>query len=116
MSQGRGGVNDINPSFSDIWYALPVLLDPRRKTDVSKKERHAAERIRCPLCDWTPTPSSRWCCYGADTPEAPFTGCGNEWNTFDTRGKCPGCGHQWRWTSCLRCGGWSLHEAWYVEE
>jgi len=22
----------------------------------------------------------------------------------------------WRWTSCLRCAGWSLHEDWYEEE
>ena len=93
-----------------------MLLDPRKKTQVEKKERHAGERIRCPLCEWQPTPSSLWSCYGADTPEAPFTGCGTEWNTFDTGGKCPGCGHQWRWTSCLRCGGWSLHAEWYVVE
>jgi hypothetical protein len=28
---------------------------------------------------------------------------------------CPGCAHQWRYTACLRCEGWSLHEDWYVE-
>jgi hypothetical protein len=42
-----------------------------------------------------------------------FDGCGARWNTFTTRGKCPGCRHQWQWTSCLRCLGWSLHEDWY---
>jgi hypothetical protein len=70
-------------------------------------------RIRCPLCRWQPTPSSTWYCDSGDTPEPPFPGCGAMWNTFSTRGRCPGCQHQWRWTSCLRCEGWSLHEDWY---
>lgn len=76
-------------------------------------ERDSSERIRCPLCEWTPSPASTWCCYGEGTPEPPFQWCGTTWNTFNTRGRCPGCGHQWKWTSCLRCGGFSLHEDWY---
>ena len=39
-----------------------------------------------------------------------------EWNTFATRGLCPGCQHQWRYTSCLECAAWSLHEDWYAAE
>jgi hypothetical protein len=101
--------------------APPLLLfkraDPsgdRKLITVSDTETvDAFERIRCPLCEWHPTPASVWCCYGADTPEPMFEGCGTEWNTFTTRGRCPGCHHQWRWTSCLRCSGWSLHEDWY---
>jgi hypothetical protein len=72
--------------------------------------------IRCPLCRWQPTPSSTWTCYGRGTPEGFFGGCGTSWNTFLTRGRCPGCAHQWRWTVCLRCSGWSLHEDWYEEK
>ena len=30
-----------------------------------------------------------------------------------TRGRCPGCQHQWQWTTCLSCGVASLHEHWY---
>jgi hypothetical protein len=71
------------------------------------------ERIRCPLCAWRPTRASRWCCDTGNTPEPPFAWCGTSWNTFSTRGRCPGCQHQWRWTSCLRCGGASLHDDWY---
>ena len=71
------------------------------------------ERIRCPLCEWRPTPGSTWCCVNQGTPEPPFQWCGTVWNTFTTRGRCPGCAHQWTWTSCLRCGGFSLHEDWY---
>lgn len=71
------------------------------------------ERIRCPLCEWRPDASSTWCCYGEGTPEPPFSWCGTFWNTFLTRGRCPGCQHQWKWTSCLRCAGFSLHEDWY---
>jgi DNA-directed RNA polymerase subunit RPC12/RpoP len=69
--------------------------------------------IRCPQCDWRPSGSSRWCCIWYESPEPRFDACGAEWNTFTTRGRCPGCGHQWRWTSCLRCGEWSPHEDWY---
>lgn len=74
---------------------------------------NAFERIRCPACAWQPAPADRWCCMADDTPEPPFTWCGTTWNTFSTRGRCPGCQHQWRWTSCLHCHEWSLHEDWY---
>src|SRR5262245_29181454 len=70
-------------------------------------------RIRCPHCDWEPAPSSRWMCSWSDTPEPYFSACGAVWNTFSTRGRCPGCEHQWQWTSCLHCGEWSRHEEWY---
>jgi hypothetical protein len=70
-------------------------------------------RIRCPLCKWRPNRSSRWFCGDCDYPEYFFEGCGTAWNTFTTRGLCPRCGHQWRWTICLSCHGWSRHEEWY---
>jgi hypothetical protein len=73
-------------------------------------------RIRCPLCKWRPSAASRWYCGDCPHPENFFGGCGTVWNTFDTRGLCPGCGHLWRWTSCLMCWGWSPHEDWYAEE
>jgi rubrerythrin len=72
-------------------------------------------RIRCPVCRWQPNASSRWYCADAGYPHYFFNGCGTVWNTFDTRGRCPGCGHQWKWTDCLRCGNCSPHEAWYEE-
>jgi hypothetical protein len=71
--------------------------------------------IRCLLCSWRPSASSRWYCNCVGTPEPWFEGCGAVWNTFSTAGRCPGCGHQWQWTSCLRCGGASLHRDWYRE-
>ena len=71
------------------------------------------EKIRCPLCDWRPSASSTWCCHNDGTPEPPFAWCGTQWNTFTTAGRCPGCQHLWSWTSCLNCGGWSLHDDWY---
>lgn len=73
-------------------------------------------RIRCPLCKWRPKASSLWYCGDCWHPERFMDGCGMEWNTFDTRGLCPGCGHQWRWTSCLSCWEWTLHEDWYAGE
>ncbi|MBS1796282.1 MAG: hypothetical protein JSS81_20690 [Acidobacteria bacterium] len=71
------------------------------------------ERIRCPLCRWQPTAESRWCCASSGEPENFDGGCYTVWNTFETRGRCPGCNHQWRWTICPRCHGWSLHNDWY---
>jgi hypothetical protein len=65
--------------------ALHDALDvDRRITD------NAFEGIRCPVCAWRPDASSLWCCACVGTPEPPFAACGTFWNTFDTRGQCPG--------------------------
>ncbi|MFT3837305.1 MAG: hypothetical protein QM723_09955 [Myxococcaceae bacterium] len=65
--------------------------------------------IRCPKCRWRPTKDSRWSC------NRPWEGdiCMYTWNTFDTRGLCQRCGHQWTHTMCLDCWQWSLHDDWY---
>jgi hypothetical protein len=97
--------------LKDSGTSVPVIVDvPERDAERS------FEGIRCPLCAWRPTPASRWCCICIQTPEPFFVGCGTDWNTFETRGRCPGCGHQWQWTSFLRCAQWSLHERWYERE
>lgn len=72
-------------------------------------------RVRCPLCDWRPDAASRWVCSDCDHPEYFYDSCGASWNTFDTAGQCPGCGHLWRWTMCLACGLWSPHAEWYED-
>ena len=59
-------------------------------------------KIACPKCDWEPDASSQWMCT-----------CGHTWNTFDTGGKCPSCGIQWKDTCCLSCHQWSPHLDWY---
>jgi hypothetical protein len=86
----------------------PTIVDA---LDADNEETFSG--IRCPLCSWQPDASSVWCCDCVGTPEPMFEGCGMVWNTFSTRGRCPGCAHQWRWTSCLRCAESSLHEDWY---
>jgi hypothetical protein len=94
-------------------------LTPDKTTDTDVKPEEEGldySRIRCPLCKWQPQASSRWYCVDCGYPEYFFDSCGTAWNTFDTRGICPGCAHQWRWTACLYCAGWSLHEEWYTEE
>jgi hypothetical protein len=105
---------------------MPVVVALRQKTpspDKSPVETPGSDvidapssRIRCPLCLWQPAPSSRWYCTDCAHPEYFHGGCGMAWNTFDTRGRCPGCDHRWRWTACLSCAEWSLHEDWYVKE
>ena len=64
-------------------------------------------RIRCPKCAWQPAKSDRWLCE---------PGCGHVWNTFETRGVCPGCSKRWTETVCLRCRQWSFHDDWYEKE
>jgi len=99
--------------------ALWALLKDDRAPDLiivdneGPADEDGFSTIRCPLCEWRPSNSSRWCCDSRGTPEPPFAACGTAWNTFSTSGRCPGCSHQWKWTSCLRCAGWSLHEDWY---
>ena len=81
-----------------------------------KSIRRDFSRIRCPHCEWKPKSDSRWSCVSFGTPEPPFESCGTVWNTFSTRGKCPGCQHQWTWTTCLKCGMAAKHDEWYEEQ
>jgi len=91
--------------------SLPVIV-----TGDDPSLRRASDRIRCPRCEWVPTAGSRWCCDHRATPEPPFPSCGTVWHTFSTRGRCPGCSHQWQWTSCLACGKASPHDDWYERD
>jgi hypothetical protein len=107
-------------------YQLAALFSLFDKSDLTAgtpdkaaqldEEANRYSRIRCPLCSWQPNDKSRWVCSTCAHPEYFQPGCGRIWNTFNTRGLCPGCQHQWRWTICLYCQGWSLHESWYLEE
>jgi len=92
-----------------------TVKSPLRSDRVTTNDETDFNRIRCPLCQWRPKPSHRWFCVPCGQPEYFDDGCGACWNTFSTRGRCPGCQHQWRWTACLKCAGWSRHEAWYEE-
>ena len=86
------------------------------RDDVRIGQRSSGERVRCPLCAWQPSADSLWCCDCTDTPEPFFQSCGTVWNTFATRGRCPGCSHQWKWTTCLQCAQSSLHDDWYERD
>jgi hypothetical protein len=60
--------------------------------------------IYCPKCRWRPAAEDRWAC----EPK-----CGTVWNTFWTRGLCPGCRKLWSMTQCLACKQFSPHRQWY---
>ncbi len=90
--------------------------DPRIESFEAADASNKTQKIRCPICRWSPDRMSRWTCWDCGHPEYFYSGCGTEWNTFDTQGICPTCSHQWIWTTCLSCGTWSLHEDWYVDE
>lgn len=109
-------------SFSNLLRAFSVFAAFRKtieteeilkKMETEEETEDKYRRIRCPLCRWQPGAASRWFCADCDAPEFFYNGCGASWNTFETGGRCPGCRHRWRWTSCLKCGGWARHEDWY---
>lgn len=110
--------------FASVSLRIPTPLSPllllhddrhARRTDTffEAARRRSSQAVRCPLCQWRPTAASEWLCDPSGTPEPPFQACGTVWNTFATRGRCPGCGHQWWWTTCHRCGVCSPHDEWY---
>jgi len=78
-----------------------------------EREKTKFKKIRCPLCGWRPRKKDLWSCGPNESPEGFLKGCFTSWNTFLTHGQCPGCLHQWKWTCCLACSRWSLHEDWY---
>ena len=59
-------------------------------------------KIACPKCQWQPDGRSYWKCT-----------CGHQWNTFETKGKCPECEVQWQDTYCPACSKPSAHNEWY---
>lgn len=83
-------------------HEIEALIE-RTLHEAKRAARSRRGRIRCPTCRWEPLRSSRWRC----------DHCRHVWNTFDTRGRCPGCGFQWPETQCHRCEQWSPHERWY---
>ena len=98
----------------DMSRIAPVAFDKRDfQIDQQQATAPKRNRIRCPVCKWQPGRRNRWYCLPMGAPEHFSGGCGHGWNTFDTRGLCPGCSYQWRHTSCLSCGVTSVHEDWY---
>jgi len=98
--------------FGFLLFRKSPGFDDQSETGELKDVPTRFSRIRCPLCRWQPKKSSRWFCGDSGS----HFGCGTEWNTFDTRGRCPGCNYLWTWTDCLRCFRSSPHEAWYEDE
>lgn len=70
--------------------------------DAPDDVRRGERGIRCPKCKWRPRATDLWGCL-----------CGCAFHTFDTAGRCPGCGEQWDHTQCLSCHAWSPHPEWY---
>ncbi len=110
MSPYARGVITDGPSLRPCAQFKPEGLPP----EVDHDQSYGSGHIRCPACRWQPDKNSRWFCVAMGPPENFATGCGHGWNTFDTRGQCPGCKHQWRHTTCLSCSVTSLHDDWYA--
>ena len=103
------------PDWRPLLPVVPPMALERGifKLDQKLDLKQGRPRIRCPHCRWQPKRGHLWTCFEAGPPENFSPGCLTTWNTFDTRGKCPGCKYQWRHTMCLACTKWSLHDDWY---
>src|SRR5262245_51967977 len=97
----------------ELPHDIPKIIDKLK--DKLKDDAPDFRNIRCPYCQWQPSPLSLWRCVDQGHPEYFAGGCGTTWNTFITRGCCPGCSHHWHYTACLQCANWSPHDEWYVE-
>jgi hypothetical protein len=86
-----------------VLHLIRALDDEGQLPAVDLDDITRGGRIRCPKCGYRPRASDRWYC-----------DCGFAWNTFDTRGLCPACNHQWTETACPACHEWSPHEDWYT--
>jgi hypothetical protein len=96
------------PQFAGLTLQTSAKRPVRRAIPVAELERRfgpVLPGIRCPKCAWTPRAKHRWQCR-----------CRHRWNTFETRGVCPECGHQWETTGCLSCRAISPHTDWYVPQ
>jgi hypothetical protein len=69
-----------------------------------RRQMDRKAQIYCPHCKFRPRAEDRWFCVPS---------CGTVWNTFWTRGVCPGCSVRWPQTQCLQCDIYSPHEEWY---
>jgi hypothetical protein len=95
------------PQLGSFSAFRPSKAPPQRRPSAAELEEiFGAELpgIRCPKCEWKPRARVLWSCK-----------CGHQWNTFDTRGLCPGCGYQWEITACFQCRAESSHREWYVD-
>ena len=102
-----------DPSDTRLLLKRGLHQDPDTVVEDRTDDDAESSGVRCPLCSWRPEPGSLWCCTGHDPAEPGFQGCGTVWDTFATRGLCPGCQHRWRWTKCFECDAWSPHDDWY---
>jgi hypothetical protein len=99
------GAEDL-PQLGSFSAFRPSKPPPQRRLSAAEIEKIFGPElpgIRCPKCRWKPRTEYRWSCK-----------CEHQWNTFDTRGLCPGCGYQWESTACPQCGEMSPHSEWYL--
>jgi hypothetical protein len=77
---------------------------PERGSRRAGPYRERGRGASCPCCGDVPAAGSVWQC---DL-------CWCSWHTFETHGRCPGCGFRYLATECLACGTLSRHSDWYV--
>jgi hypothetical protein len=98
--------SDDDDRHGSSWFSSSIMAFARA-TDADAEPATSLPPVACPRCGERPPNAAVWMC-------AP--GCHTSWNTFNTRGRCPGCGKQWTETACLACGQMSPHEDWYRTE
>lgn len=79
-----------------------ALLVPPEDLDFAFRESVRGVTPQCPRCHWRSDGGAHWACT-----------CKHIWNTFETYGVCPVCGHRWADTRCPSCSRWSKHLAFW---
>lgn len=93
--------------FALLWLRAGSRARPRAALDGPSPGPYRVlgegERVRCPACGRAPEAGTAWQC----------SYCHWSWDTFATRGVCPGCAAHYPVTQCFGCHAMSRHEDWY---
>ncbi len=98
--------NALARSMGRVRWALRWLFAGSRRASTegaAAPYREGSPQVVCPRCAAVPSGDPVWQCE--------FCHC--VWDTFKTRGRCPGCGFTYPATFCVACGHNSRHRDWY---
>jgi tetratricopeptide (TPR) repeat protein len=120
VQQGRmGDARDVleravefDEEFGQAWFWLGIVLQKQGENPEARRAFPKAAKllqsphfgkVACPSCGWIPSGEPMWKC----------DGCGERFDTFATRAKCPKCAKTHDTTSCIACKERPPHPDWW---